>query len=113
MAADDSLVRTLLIVIAVILLFPFLMMALMIPLMGVWGWGHMWNGTGTTWMWLIMSIAPSLVVLGIGYLLYQALRRSSERQTDPALAELRTAYARGDLSDEEFEERRERLRRDL
>lgn len=117
MANDDSLVRTLLIVIAVILLLPFLMMALMMPLMGLWGWGHMWNGgmwngTGTTWMWLIMSIVPLLVILGGGYLLYSTSRSSETRRTDPALEELRAAYARGDLSDEEFEERRERLERE-
>ncbi len=112
MATDDSLARTLLIVIAAILLLPFLMMALMMPLMGAWGWGHMWNGTGTSWMWLLMSIVPLLVILAIGYLLYQSVRRSGEPETDPALEELRAAYARGDLSDEEFEARRERLRRD-
>lgn len=112
MATDDSLVRTLLIVIAVILLLPFLMMALAMPMMGVWGWGHMWNGTGTTWSWIIMSIVPLLVILGIGYLLYGALRQSGDRRTDPAMEELRAAYARGDLSDEEFENRRERLRRE-
>ncbi|WP_207592995.1 SHOCT domain-containing protein [Halomontanus rarus] len=116
MATDDTLVRTLLIVIAVILLLPVLMMALAMPMMGVWGGGHMWNGgtwggTGATWMWLLMSIIPLLVILGLGYLLYSAVRQSGSRRTDPALEELRAAYARGDLTDEEFEERRERLRR--
>ncbi|WP_222913279.1 SHOCT domain-containing protein [Natrinema sp. SYSU A 869] len=117
MATDDSLVRTLLIVIAAILLLPVLMMALAIPMMGVWGGGHMWNGgmwdgTGAAWMWLLMSIIPLLVILGLGYLLYSAVRQSSVQRTDPALEELRAAYARGDLTDEEFEERRERLRRE-
>ncbi|WP_126664287.1 SHOCT domain-containing protein [Haloterrigena salifodinae] len=117
MATDESLIRTLLIVIAAILLIPALMMALVMPMMGVWGGGHMWNGgmwggTGATWMWLLMSIVPLLVILGLGYLLYSAVRQSGSRRTDPALEELRTAYARGDLTDEEFEERRERLRRD-
>lgn len=112
MATDDSLTRTLLIVIAAILLFPVLMMALAIPMMGVWGWGHMWDGTGATWMWIVMSVVPLLVILGIGYLLYSVVRQPDEERTDPALEELRAAYARGDLSDEEFEERRERLRRD-
>ncbi len=117
MATDDSLVRTILIVIALILLLPFLLMALMMPLMGLWGGGHMWNGgmwdgTGATWMWLIMSVLPILVILGIGYLLYSVLRRSEPRRTDPALEELRAAYARGDLSDEEFEQRRERLKQE-
>jgi len=48
--------------------------------------------------------------LGGGYLVF---RRMSETQTsqDPAMEELRTAYARGDLTDEEFEARRERLER--
>ncbi|MFA9428510.1 SHOCT domain-containing protein [Natronorubrum sp. A-ect3] len=117
MATDDSLVRTLFIVVAAIFLLSFLLMALMMPLMGLWGGGHMWNGgmwdgTGATWMWLIMSIIPLFVVLGIGYLLYSLLRQSQSRQTDPAVEELRAAYARGDLSDEEFEQRRERLERE-
>ncbi|NUB93565.1 SHOCT domain-containing protein [Haloterrigena sp. SYSU A121-1] len=117
MATDDALLRTLVIIIAAILLLPFLMMALAMPLMGVWGGGHMWNGgtwdgTGATWMWLLMSVIPLLLLLGLGYLLYSAVRQSSGQRTDPALEELRTAYARGDLTDEEFEERRERLRRE-
>jgi len=47
-----------------------------------------------------------LILLGGGYLVF---RRMSETQTsqDPAMEELRTAYARGDLTDEEFEARRE------
>jgi len=115
MSTDDLLTRTLLIVIAAILLFPLLMMALMMPLMGLWGWGHMggsgmYNGTGPTWMWLLMSIVPLLLVVGVGYLVYRAV--SGRQRSDPALEELRRAYARGDLSDEEFENRRERLERD-
>ena len=117
MATNDSLVRTLFIVVAAIFLLSFLLMALMMPLMGLWGGGHMWNGgmwdgTGATWMWLIMSIIPLFVVFGIGYLLYSLLRQSQSRQTDPPVEELRAAYARGDLSDEEFEQRRERLERE-
>ena len=112
MTTDDTLVRTILLVIAAIVLLPFLLMALMMPMMGVWGWGHMWNGTGATWMWIVMSLVPLLVILSVGYLVYAAVRRSGDRETDPALEELRAAYARGDLSDEEFENRRERLRRD-
>ena len=117
MATDESLIRTLLIVIAAILLLPVLMMTLAMPMMGIWGGGHMWNGgswggAGATWMWLLMSIVPLLVILGLGYLLYGAVRQPSVRRTDPAIEELRTAYARGELTDEEFEERRERLRRE-
>ncbi|RQH01811.1 SHOCT domain-containing protein [Natrarchaeobius oligotrophus] len=118
MTTDDSVVRTVLIVIAAILLLPFLMMVVMMPMMGVWGWGHMWdgsmwNGTGATWMWLLMSVVPLLIILGAGYLLYSSIRQSSTQQSDTALEELRTAYARGDISDEEFEERRERLQSEV
>lgn len=117
MATEDSLIRTLLIGIAAILLLPVLIMAIAMPVMGVWGGGHMWtggawDGTGATWMWLLVSVIPLLVVLGIGYLLYGAVRQSGGRRPDPALEELRAAYARGDLTDEEFEERRERLQRE-
>lgn len=117
MADDDSLVRTLLIVIAAILLLPFLMMALLMPLMGLWGWSHMpngamWGGAGSTWMWLVMSVVPLLVILGVGYVLFNTVRSSKTDETDPALEQLRATYARGELSDEEFEKRRERLERE-
>ena len=115
-SAGDPLVRTVLILVAVILLLPLLMMVLMLPLMGMWGGGHMWNGmmwNGTaTWMWLLMWLVPLLILLGLGYGLYRAVRDSGGRRADPAIEELRTAYARGDLSDEEFEQRRERLERE-
>ncbi|OVE82859.1 SHOCT domain-containing protein [Natronolimnobius baerhuensis] len=116
MTTDDSLVRTLLIVIVAILLFPLLAMALMMPLMGIWGGGHMWNGmwngSDSGWMWLLMGIIPLIVLFGIGSLLYSAVRQSNENQSDPAIQELRSAYARGELTEEEFEKRRERLERD-
>lgn len=117
MATDDTLIRTLLIVIAAILLLPVLVMAFAMPFMGVWGGGHMWNGgmwdgTGATWMWALVSVIPLLVILGLGYLLFSAVRQSTDQRRDPALEELRAAYARGDLSDEEFEKRRERLQRE-
>ncbi|WP_049888720.1 SHOCT domain-containing protein [Natronococcus occultus] len=116
MSTDDSLVRTVLILIAVILLLPLFVMILAMPVMGLWGWGHMWdsgmwNGTGAAWMWLLMSIIPIAIVLVVGYLLYRLIRHLATRQSDPALEELRTAYAQGEISDEEFEERRNRLER--
>ena len=117
MTNNDALVRTLLIVVAVVLLVPFLLMAFAMPMMGLWGWGHMWNGgmwdgTGMSWAWLLMWLVFLLVVVGIGYLLYSAAGRPAETETDPALEELRIAYARGELSEEEYEKRRERLRRE-
>jgi putative membrane protein len=117
MSSEDTLLRTLLVVIAAILLVPILMMVFMMPMMGMWGWGHMWdggmwNGTGAAWMWLLMWLIGLTIVGGLGYLLYRAIRHPSDRGTDTALEELRIAYARGELSDEEFEERRERLQRE-
>lgn len=117
MATDDSLIRALLLVVAVVLLVPLLTMVFVLPMMGLWGGGHMWdggmgNGMGAAWPWLLTWLAFLLVLLGGGYLLYRALGRSDRGESDPALEELRLAYARGELSDEEFEERRDRLRRE-
>ncbi|EJN56961.1 SHOCT domain-containing protein [Halogranum rubrum] len=49
-----------------------------------------------------------LVLLGGGYLLVRRVLDEREAH-DSALEELRRAYARGDLSDEEFETRRSKL----
>ena len=114
MSADNSLGRTVLLVAAalvlVAVLVPLLMMGVAMPMMG-FGMGA-WNGTpGATWPWLLAWAVHVALFLGLGYLLYRALRGSATRRTDPALEELRQAYARGDISEEEFEERRERLER--
>lgn len=63
-------------------------------------------------MWLLMGVMPVLLLLGGGYLLYRVIGRSGNDGTGPALEEFRIAYARGELSNEESEERRERLRRE-
>lgn len=117
MASENDVLRILLVVVAVIVLAPVLMMVFMMPMMGMWGWGHMadggmWETGGGAWMWLLVWLVMFAVVGGIGYLIYRVIRRSADSVSDPALEELRTAYARGDLSDEEYEERRERLQRE-
>lgn len=84
---------------------------------GIWGggmWGDgMWNGAIPVWAFLFAAISQlaffGLLALG-AYLLYRALT-GDDRSTDPALEELRVAYARGDLSEEEFERRRDTLQR--
>ena len=82
--------------------------------MGGWMWGDgMWGGR-VGWMMLVgvvMQILFLVVVVGGIVLLYRALTDSSGA-SDQALEELRTAYARGDIDDGEFERRRERLERD-
>lgn len=118
MANTDTTVRTILVVLGAILLLPFLMMLFFVPMMGIWGGGHMWDsgmwgaGSGAPWMWIVMWIVPLVILGGLGYFLYRALRRSGDRELDSAIQELRSAYARGELSDEEYEKRRERLQRD-
>ena len=82
----------------------------------VWGGGHMWNGgmngSGVLGIWIVMWLVLLLILLGGGYLLYRTLTRPDRDTTDAAVEELRLAYAHGELSDEQFEERRERLRRE-
>ncbi|WP_262174584.1 SHOCT domain-containing protein [Haloarcula laminariae] len=118
MSADptsDGLLRAVLLVLAVIVLLPVLMMVFAMPMMGMMGWW--WNGGmagGFSPLWGIgMMLVWVLVLGGIGYLLYRAFagRTESLTTTDPALRELRIAYARGDLTEEEFEERRSKLSR--
>lgn len=107
--------RVLLLIIAFLLLLPLLMMAFMMPMMGMMGWG--WGGgpgSGVVMspLWGIgMMLVLLLVLLGIGYTLYRAVTRTSLGGNDSALEELRLAYARGELSQEEFEQRREDLER--
>lgn len=116
---SDSLLRLVLIVVALVVLLPFLLMALMMPMMGFmggWGgmmgsWGGMMGGTGYgIWGWGMMLLW-FLVLAGVGYVVYRAISRTAPASTDAALEELRLQYARGELTDEEFEERRARLSR--
>lgn len=113
MKTDDGLLRTVLIVLLVILALPLVMMLVMIPTMGLVGWGHMDAGTmwaGGGWGVMVLGmLVPLLVLLGLGYLLWRGLGGTETGSRDPAIAELRQAYARGELSDDEFETRYERL----
>jgi len=118
----DNTLRTILIVLAVIVLFPLLMMVFAFPMMGMMGWwggyGPMmggyggYGGSGLSPLWGIgMMLVFLAVLVGVGYFLYRALLggRRVTSTSDPALEELRLAYARGDLSEEEFERRRSKL----
>ena len=112
MTTNDGLLRLILIIVAAILLVPLLMMLFMIPVMGL---GHMWyfDGTrGSFWPLLVFGLICLIVLSGIIYLLYSAIRGLQRDSSDVAMEELRQAYARGELTDEEFEERRNRLQRE-
>jgi len=102
-----------LLILGAIILLPLLTMGMGFG--GMMGYGGMmgqYGGTGGWWPFvgMLVPFIFLLILLGGGYLV---LRRMSETQTsrNPAMEELRTAYARGDLTDEEFEARRERLER--
>jgi putative membrane protein len=103
--ATDMAFRVVLLVIAVIVFAPLLMMVIAFPLMGMWT-GHMWSGTGFTLPVMLLWMLLLGMTLGIGYLIYRA---STDTYSDRAIEELREAYARGDLNEDEFEERLEKL----
>jgi len=110
MASDDTVLRAVVIVVAAFLLVPLLVLLFAAPMMGGMDGGHMWtDGRSGGWAWIGSWLGMLLVVGVIGFVLVRALRSPTESPTDPAMEELRVAYARGDLTDEEFERRRERL----
>lgn len=101
---------------AFVLVPPF-MLLVMTPTLGTQGGSRMLQGllVGgpvpprlSALLWLVVSVA----IIGIGLFLHGAIRTTGTRQPDPAIQELRIAYARGELSDEEFETRLERLQRE-
>ncbi len=115
MADEDGLLTLVLIVVGAIVLLPLLIMLFAMPIMA--GWGGHWDGLGwfpfgTWWTggtsWIVLLIVAGVII----YLVTRDEDGSATADDDRALEELRMAYARGDLSDEEFERRRQRLRED-
>lgn len=108
----DGFLRVVLVVLAVLVLFPLLMMVFAMPMMGWWWDGRMVGDLSPLWG-IGMLLVWLVVLVGIGYVLYRGFLGGPGAPTgsDPALEELRVAYARGDISDEEFERRHEKLDR--
>ncbi|WP_254545851.1 SHOCT domain-containing protein [Halomarina pelagica] len=82
------------------------------PMMG-WGYGRA-SGWMFTVGWIVQLLVP-LALVGFAYLLYRAATGGPDRGAggrDRVVEELRSAYARGDLTDDEFDRRRERLSRE-
>ena len=82
---------------------------------GMMGYGGMMGGYGTTsgWWPLVGMLVPLvflLVLLGGGDLVFRRVTESQSSR-NPAMEELRMAYARGDFTEEEFETRRNKLER--
>lgn len=111
---DNQLVKIVLIALAALLILPMFFMGVGPMMGGMWG-GHMGgDGTVPAWMVLVgivMQLLFLVVIAGAGYLVYRALTRSDDG-SDRALEELRLAYARGDLTHDEFEQRKEALERE-
>ena len=103
-----------LVVLGLLLLWPVLMM-LGFGGMGM-GYGGMMGGAyggtgGFGWVGVVIQAGLLLAVLAAGYLVVRRLLDQRDSR-DAALEELRRAYARGELSDEEFETRQAKLRSD-
>lgn len=112
---DRRLVTIVLVLLGAILVVPVLFAGF-----GMMGFGPMMGGTRGNggavpgWVFVVGAVMQLLflaLVAGGGYLLYRTLTGSSD-DGDRALEALRTAYARGELTDEEYETRKERLERD-
>ncbi|WP_254536186.1 SHOCT domain-containing protein [Halomarina litorea] len=106
--STDSLGRLALVLVAALLLVPFLMMLFVGgPMMGWWMMGGTPFGAATANWWVV----PALGAVGLlaGLLLVYALYRVATTPGDRALDELRTAYARGEVDDDEYEHRRRML----
>jgi len=101
--------RLLVVALAVIVGVPVLVMLVTAPLMmGAWGGMMGYGGVGPGWT-IGLGLVWLLVLVGGGLLVHRWLTGGEGRTTDPALRELRQAYARGDLTAEEYEERLARL----
>ncbi|WP_440008970.1 SHOCT domain-containing protein [Halomicrococcus sp. SG-WS-1] len=116
---DTRLVTILLIIIGAFVIFPMFFMGFGMmgfgPMMGgMWGGGMWGDGTMPGWIFIVGTVMQLLflaALVGGGYLLYRAVT-GSESDSGQALEELRLAYARGELTDDEYEQRREALKRD-
>lgn len=110
---DNRLITVLFVIIGVFFVFPMLFMGVG-PMMGGMGDAGMW-GAGTMPGWIIflgmvMQLLFFAAILGGGYLLFKAV--IGDDSEDQALEELRVAFARGELTEEEYEQRREALEED-
>lgn len=95
-----------------------LLVLVFLPGFGMMGMGSMmggmWGGTTVSGWTMVLGVAMQalvvVVLVGGGYLVYTGL--SDETEDVTALDELRMAYARGEIDDEEFQRRRDVLERD-
>ncbi|ELY51954.1 SHOCT domain-containing protein [Natronorubrum bangense] len=104
MTESDTIARTVLIVLFALVAVPLVMMGVTVPMMGGMHTGAWGTGMGIgAWLW--MALLPLLFLFLLGYGGYRLLGSHD----DTAVEELRRAYARGELTQEEYEKRRHRL----
>lgn len=116
---DTRLVTLLLVIIGAVFIFPMFLMGFGMmgfgPMMGgMWGGGMWGDGTMSGWMFvvgIVMQLLFLAALVGGGYLIYRAVA-GRESDSDQAIEELRLAYARGELTDEEYEQRKDALEQD-
>ncbi|MGM0399392.1 MAG: SHOCT domain-containing protein [Halobacteriota archaeon] len=115
MASNDLDATTVvLLLLGVIVLLPLLMMTIGVG--GMMGYGGMTGQFGTTSGWVplagfLVMVLFFVLIIGGGVLLLQRASGGT-REHDSAMEELRNAYARGDLSEEEFDRRKQKLERE-
>lgn len=68
----------------------------------MWGWG-MWMG------WLFWLVVIGLIIWGVKTMASQSRGQSSNPQQESALDILKKRYVRGEINDQEFEEKKRRL----
>lgn len=114
MSLNDTAVRTAILVVVLLVAVPLLAMLLMMPMMAAGGWGMHPTGHGPAagWAWFPMLVIPLLILAGLGYLGYRVVIQDADTTPRSPLADLRAAYARGDLTEAQFEQRRDRLLQD-
>ena len=70
----------------------------------MWGWNGMWFG------WIFWLVIIGLIIWGVKTIAGQNRSQSSSRPAEEsALDILKKRYARGEITDEEFEEKKRRL----
>jgi putative membrane protein len=98
--------------IAVLVFFPLLLVLFTLELMDVvliWVVTRATRSLPIVWAF-VMMVVLLVVFIGIGYIFSRSVESVIPSRPDPALEELRIAYARGEISTEEFRERRKLLR---
>lgn len=117
---DTRLITVLLVIIGALVFFPIIFMSFGMlgvgPMMGgMWGGGMWGDGTMSGWMvgtGIVLQLLFIAVLVGGAFLTYKTIA-STGSDGDQALEELRLAYARGELTEDEYEQRKDTLEGDV